>query len=45
MVSYLGMIAILGVMINNTIIFIATYNSNLKEENSEISKVLSYKLT
>jgi len=45
MVSYLGIIAILGLMINNTIIFIATYNSNLKEENSEISKVLSYKLT
>ena len=45
MVSYLGIIAILGLMINNTIIFIVTYNSNLKEENSEISKVLSYKLT
>ena len=34
MVSYLGMIALLGVMVNNAIIFIATFNTKLKEGKS-----------
>lgn len=30
MVSYLGMVALMGVMVNNAIILIGTYNSNIK---------------
>ncbi len=38
--SYLGMIALLGVMVNNAIILIATYNNALKEGHSVYNAVV-----